>query len=89
LAFVVAIAIKVVGVLLIGAILIIPAATARIFSRTPEMMAVFAAVIGAASVVLGVQLSVVWDVPTGPMIVCFCAALFAFSNGIRVFLNKH
>ena len=80
LAFVVAIAIKVVGVLLIGAILIIPAATARIFSRTPEMMAVLAAILGAIGVIAGVYVSVLWDVPTGPMIVCLSAVLFVGLN---------
>ena len=88
LALVVAISIKVVGVLLIGAILVIPAATARIFSRTPEMMAVLSAIIGGIGVVAGVQLSVVWDAPTGPMIVCFCAVLFAVSNVIRWLTSK-
>ena len=88
LAFVVAIAIKVVGALLIGAILIIPAATARSFSRTPEMMAVLSVVVGFVGVIAGVQMSVVWDVPTGPMIVCFCAVLFAISSVVRGILLR-
>jgi ABC-type Mn2+/Zn2+ transport system permease subunit len=53
LAITVAVAIKVVGVLLIAAMLIIPAAAARNLARTPEAMAVFAAVIGAVSAVPG------------------------------------
>jgi zinc transport system permease protein len=88
LALVVAVAIKVVGVLLIGAMLIIPAATARVFSRTPEMMAVMSAVIGGLGVIAGVRVSLVWDVPTGPMIVCLCAFLFAVSNLLRLILPK-
>jgi zinc transport system permease protein len=88
LAFVVAIAIKVVGVLLIGAILIIPAATARTFSKTPEMMAGLAAVIGGVGVVSGVGASVTWDVPTGPMIVCLCAILFAVLNSLSWLTTK-
>jgi ABC-type Mn2+/Zn2+ transport system permease subunit len=55
LAITVAVAIKVVGVLLIAAMLIIPAAAARNLARTPETMAVFAAVIGAVSVVAGLR----------------------------------
>ena len=46
LAAVVAVAIKVVGALLITALLIIPAAAARGFARTPEQMAGLAAVLG-------------------------------------------
>lgn len=88
LAFVVAIAIKVVGALLIGAILIIPAATARGFSKTPEMMAAFAAMIGAVGVVAGVGASVMWDVPTGPMIVCLCAVLFTVLNSLNWLISK-
>lgn len=77
LAVVVAVAIKVVGVLLIAAMLIIPAAAARPFARTPEHMAGIAALIGAASVLAGLRLSFQFDTPTGPTIVCVAAVLFA------------
>ena len=40
---------KVVGILLVAALLIIPASTARAFSQTPEQMAVCASVIGGIS----------------------------------------
>ncbi len=85
LALVVAVAIKVVGALLIGAMLIIPAATARVFARSPEAMAFLAVVVGIVGVVLGVNASIVWDVPTGPAIVCLCAILFVISNVVRMF----
>ena len=45
-AVVIALAMKIVGILLITSLLIIPAATARRFARTPEAMAVIAALIG-------------------------------------------
>lgn len=80
LAIVVAVAIKVVGVLLIAAMLIVPAATARAFSRTPEMMAIIAACIGAFCGLAGLQASYAFDTPTGPTIVCVSAALFIASN---------
>lgn len=80
LAVVVAVAIKVVGVLLIGAMLIIPAATARPFSRTPETMAVLATVFGAAAALGGLQISFRFDTPTGPTIVCVAAIMFAAAN---------
>lgn len=80
LAVVVAVAIKVVGVLLIVAMLIIPAATARPFSRTPEMMVVLAALIGSSSSILGLRTSFVLDTPTGPTIVCIAAGLFVISS---------
>lgn len=80
LAITVAVAIKVVGVLLIAAMLIIPAATARGFARTPEAMARIAAAIGAISAVAGLQGAYVLDTPAGPSIVCVAALLFAVSN---------
>ncbi|MEO0503149.1 MAG: metal ABC transporter permease [Pseudomonadota bacterium] len=80
LAITVAVAIKVVGVLLIAAMLIIPAAAARGLARTPEAMALIAAVIGAVSAIAGLQGAYVFDTPAGPSIVCVAAVLFAGLN---------
>lgn len=79
LALVVAIAIKIVGVLLTIAFLIIPAAAARPLSETPEQMAVFAAIFGMLSVALGLFLSISIDTPGGPSIVLMLAILFVAS----------
>ncbi len=79
LAIVVAVAIKIVGALLIGALLIIPAATARATARSPEAMALAATLIGAAATLLGLALSLALDTPAGPSIVTAAAALFALS----------
>ncbi|HET8708460.1 MAG TPA: zinc ABC transporter permease subunit ZnuB [Pseudomonadales bacterium] len=68
-ATVIAIAMKIVGVLLITALMIIPAATARRFSRTPEQMACFASLLGALAVSCGIGLSFWKDTPVGPSIV--------------------
>ena len=86
LAVVVAVAIKVVGVLLIAALLIIPAAAARPFARTPEGMAVIAVIVAALSVLGGLQASLLYDTPTGPSIVCVAALIFAgsaFGSAVR------
>ena len=77
LAIVVALAMKVVGVLLVTSLLIIPAAAARPLSRTPEVMAVIAAIIGAASVAGGLWGSFAHDIPAGPAIVVAATVLFA------------
>jgi len=76
LALVVAVSLKVIGILLITALLVIPAATARRFSGTPETMAVLASVLGCASVFLGLMASAQWDLPTGAAIVVAAAFLF-------------
>ena len=76
LALVVAMAIKIVGVLLTIAFLIMPAAAARPLSETPEQMALFAAIFGSLSVGLGLLLSVSFDIPGGPSIVLVLAFIF-------------
>lgn len=80
LAVVVAVAIKVVGALLITALLIIPAATARPFSRSPEGMAVAATILAMTAAWAGLRASYALDTPTGPTIVCVSAVMFALSN---------
>lgn len=75
-AAVIAISMKIVGVLLITALLIIPAATARRFSSSPEQMAVLSAIIGLVAVSAGLMGSLEWDIPAGPSIVV--AALICF-----------
>lgn len=79
LASLIAVAIKIVGVLLITALMIIPAATARRFARTPEQMAIIAALIGVVALLLGMFMSLQWDIPTGASIVVSAAALFLAS----------
>ncbi|EKE70692.1 MULTISPECIES: metal ABC transporter permease [Roseobacteraceae] len=84
LALVVAVAIKVVGTLLIAAMLLIPAAAARPFARTPERMAVIAMVIGGIAIFGGIEGAFAFDTPTGPTIVCVAALLFTLANLVRV-----
>ena len=85
LAIVVAVAIKVVGALLITAMLIIPAAAARPLTRSPEAMAAGAVLIAVVAVLLGLSASYHLDTPTGPSIVV--AAIFAFSGSALVGLS--
>ncbi len=75
LSLVIAFAIKIVGVLLITALLIIPAAAARIQAKSPEKMAVFASGIGVVAVILGMSVSHYWDMPTGPAIVVVASGI--------------
>ena len=82
-ALVIAIAMKIVGVLLITALLIVPAATARRISKTPESMAVVASLIAMASVVSGLAASWYVDTPAGPSIVISASLLFCLSLGVK------
>ncbi|MBE7733911.1 metal ABC transporter permease [Devosia faecipullorum] len=78
-ASVIAIAMKLVGVLLITSLLIIPAATARRLSATPEMMAIIAALLGAVAVAGGLFGSRNWDTASGPSIVVMALVIFLLS----------
>ncbi|WP_413203795.1 metal ABC transporter permease [Rhodospirillum sp. A1_3_36] len=75
-ALVVALAMKVVGVLLVTALMLIPAATARAWARTPEAMAIGAGLVGALAVGLGLFGSLEWDTPAGPSIVVGALMVF-------------
>lgn len=79
-ALVIAVSMKIVGVLLITSMMIIPAATARRFSQTPEQMALLAAVMGGLAVILGLAGSWLWDTPTGPSVVVAASCLFGLSQ---------
>lgn len=75
-ALVIAVSMKIVGVLLITALLIIPPATARNFASSPEQMAIGASIAGCAAVGSGIAASWFWNTPTGPSIVVASALLF-------------
>ena len=77
LAVVIAVGLKVVGLLLIASLLIIPAAAARRLAATPEQMAAGASAIGCLAVAGGLYGSLRWDAPAGPAIVVAAMAIFA------------
>ena len=78
-ALVVALSLKIVGALLIGAMLIVPAAAARGFARTPETMALLAVGFGMLAAVGGVWASALADTPAGPSIVVAAALIYLVS----------
>lgn len=82
-ALTIAVAMKVVGVLLITSLLIIPPATARRLSSTPEQMAIRAAALGILAVVSGLVTAFWLDTPAGPTIVVLATAFFASSYFFR------
>ena len=75
-ASVIAISVKIVGILLITGLLIIPASASRNLSSTPIQMAIISSIIGVASVVLGIQTSMIWNTPTGPTILTITLGVF-------------
>ena len=88
LTIVVALSLQIIGLLLITAMLIIPAATARRLVNSPELMVVVATLIGIFSVIIGIFLSVEADIPSGPSIVVISAILFFLSHFFWSFFKK-
>ncbi|PSW26689.1 zinc ABC transporter permease [Photobacterium swingsii] len=77
---VIAVAMKFVGALIITSLLIIPAATARRFAKSPESMAIIASTLGSIAVIIGLAMSWHYDTPAGPSVVVAAAALFMLSQ---------
>lgn len=78
----IAVAMNVVGVLLVTALLVIPPAAARAFARSPEQMAAGGAVLGSVAVLAGLGLSWNFDTPAGPSVVLAACGLFALCHGV-------
>ncbi len=78
-ALTIALSMKFVGALIITSLLIIPAATARRFSRTPESMAITAVIISMLAVSMGLALSAFYNTAAGPSVVICASFLFLLS----------
>lgn len=83
LAVTVVVAVKVVGILLVAAFLVIPAAAARLVAATFFSMTLISILIGIASAVAGLLMSYVLDLPSGATIILVQAALFAITMALR------
>lgn len=78
-ALLIAVSMKIIGVLLITSLLIIPPAAARRFAKTPEQMALGASLTGCLAVVGGLLMSLYLDTPAGPSIVVTASVFFLIS----------
>lgn len=79
-ALLIGIAMKVVGILLITALLIIPVATARKLARSPEALVICAAIIGVCAVGVGLISSYYFDTPPGASIVLSSTVFFIVAS---------
>ena len=78
-AIIVALGVKVVGSLLIGALVIIPAAASRIFSANMKQYVFWSALFGVLSSVFGILLAKAIQFPVGPLIILVCIVFFVVS----------
>ncbi|HMZ51800.1 MAG TPA: metal ABC transporter permease [Candidatus Sumerlaeota bacterium] len=76
LAVAIVIAMKIVGIVLIAAFMVIPAATARLLTNRFGSMTIASVLFGAGSVLLGLPLSVQLDMPSGAFIIVLQSAVF-------------
>ena len=77
-----AISMKIVGLLLITALLVIPAAAARRLSATPERMALISAALAGLAVIGGLMLSAFANTISGPSVVLAAGLLFVLTLAI-------
>lgn len=84
----VALCIKFFGILLLTALMIIPAASARQLTSTPLKMMVVSIMVAMTSVFLGLFGSYIYDLPTSPLIVIASALIFSLSFLVKVIKSK-
>jgi zinc transport system permease protein len=87
-ALTVVLAMKVVGIMLISALLILPAVSALQLAKGFKTAIVCAAVIGVCTVVAGITVSFLANVPTGATIVLINFAVFLLAFAARGFLRR-
>ena len=78
-AAVIAISIKIVGLLLITGMLIMPAAMGRNLSNNPQQMVILSVIAGLLSVIIGLFSSLQFNTPSGPSIITAALILFCFT----------
>ena len=89
-AITVVLGIKVLGIVLVSAALIIPVSTAKIFSPSFKALSILSIIISEAVMVGGIMLSYKLDLPTGPVIVLFGVTIFGLAFIIKgIFLKNH
>lgn len=78
-AITIVVSIKIVGIVLIAAFLVMPAATARLISGTFQRMTVLSVLVGVTTAAFGLIASYYLDIPSGATIILFQAFLFLIS----------
>lgn len=74
---------RIVGVLLVAALMVLPVASARLVARSQQRTLVLASLIGTVSVIAGLAAARIWGLAPGGTIVLVCAAVFALLSLAR------
>jgi len=70
---------KVVGIILVSALVVIPSATAVNIAKDIKQTFVFSFIISIVGVIIGILLSYIFNLPTGPLIVSVISIIFLVS----------
>ncbi len=85
---IVALSMRIIGVLLMTSLLIIPAATARQCANSPKQMILYAIIFGILAVILGLVVSLICDTPSSPTIVSVAVTIFMLSMPFQKYLRR-
>jgi zinc transport system permease protein len=83
------VSVKLVGIILISSFLVIPAATARLLSKTFRSMTIISVIIGISSSIIGLYFSFALDLPTGAAIIIIQTLLFLLGIGFDKILKSN
>ncbi|MDG7055956.1 MAG: metal ABC transporter permease [Wolbachia endosymbiont of Meromenopon meropis] len=84
----IAVSAQLIGILLIAAFLLIPAASARLISKTPIQMIVIATIFSVVSGISGLVLSASFDLLTGPAIILIAATYLIIAYFMKLLLSR-
>ncbi len=88
LALVIALSVKIVGVFLMTALLILPAAIARIFSASAKQMMLLSLAFGIVVSSTSFKLATSYDLTVSPVIIAIFSIIFICSISVRNFLSR-
>lgn len=84
----VALGIKFIGALLMGALMIIPAAAAKNVARSLSSFLILAVIFGTASAIAGVLVANFYSYSAGPIFILCATAIFLLSLGWRIIFRR-
>lgn len=85
---IVAVSINIVGILLITSMLVIPAASAKQFAKSPQAMAIISIILAIFAVILGIIFSTQLQISSGPAIVVTSVIIFILSALFKQAIQK-
>jgi len=80
---IIVLSVKIIGIVLISSYLVLPAAIARLYSRTFFQMTIISIIVGISTGLISIILSVILDLPTSAVIIIFQSIVFLISITLK------